>query len=181
MSTVPLAAPGPAPRRAPRPLGPPAPAPRPPLRVVPNRASRPARAPFVLLIAGLLTLGLVTLLLLNTALAEGSFTLSKLQREQVALTDRAQALEQGLARAKAPQRLAERARALGMVPTENPVFLNTPDGRILGEPKAGVSAPKPAAAKPAAKSAAKPAAKPAAKSAAKSATGRPTGRPAGGP
>jgi hypothetical protein len=160
MSTVPIASPGP--RRAPRPLGTPAPASRPPLRVVPPRAIRPARTPFVLLVTGLLSLGLIALLLLNTALAEGSFTLSALQRDQAVLAGRAQALEQDLARLQAPQRLADQARALGMVPAGNPVFLTTPDGKILGEPKPGVAAPKPA--KPAAKrpAATKPPTEPAA-------------------
>ena len=141
MSTVPLSS-GPAPRR--RPLGTPAPGTRPPLRVLPPRATRPARAPFVLLVAGLLSAGLITLLLLNTALTEGSFKLSALQREQAALADRAQAIEEELARLQAPQRLADRARALGMVPAESPVFLTTPEGKILGQPRPGVAAPKPA-------------------------------------
>jgi hypothetical protein len=154
MSTVPVASSGAAPRRSPRPLAPaPAPAPRPPLRVVPPRAVGPARAPFVLLVAGLLSAGLVALLLLNTSLAEGSFTLSTLQRDQAVLADRAQALEQDLARMQSPQRLSDRARALGMVPTETAVFLTTPDGKILGEPRPGVAAPKPAPKAPAAQDA----------------------------
>jgi hypothetical protein len=65
-----------------------------------------------------------------------------------ALADRQQALEQEIAAAAAPQRLAARAAALGMVRSENPVFIRISDGRILGRPKAGVAPPPPVTATP---------------------------------
>jgi hypothetical protein len=158
-----------APRRAPRPAQRPAPA-RPPLTLVRPRAAQPARAPFVLLVATILSTGLVTLLLLNTALSQISFTVTDLQQRASALSAREQALSQQLSLRESPARLAAAAGRLGMVPNRNPVFLRISDGTILGEPLPATAPPspappsQPAAANPAAANptAAKPAAKPAA-------------------
>ena len=125
----------------------PAPA-RPWLTVVPPLPARAPRGPFVLLVVALLTLGLGALLFLHTALAEDSFDLYDLQAESLALADREQALEQEVAAAAAPQRLAARARALGMVRSENPAFIRTADGVILGVPKPGRLPPQKANPKP---------------------------------
>ena len=127
---------------------------RPRLTVVaPLRAPAP-RAPFVLLVGALLTAGLGGLLFLHTTIAEDSFRLHDLTTRSAVLTDRQQALEQEIAALAAPQRLASRARGLGMVRSENPAFIRTSDGRILGKPKAGVAPPpKP---KPTAKAKSKP-------------------------
>jgi len=103
---------------------------RPSLRVVPARRT-PARAPFVLLVSAILGAGLVTVLLVNTWLAQGSFTLHALQKQQTALQNQTQALTQEIAAESAPQALAARAAALGMVPAPNPVF-KQPDGRVVG-------------------------------------------------
>lgn len=131
------------------------------LAVVPRPTTRPARAPFVLLVLGLLAGGLVALLLLNTALAQGAFTVHDLTTRLASLSDRAQTLEQQLAVEEAPDRLAQRARALGMVPNPDPVFLRPSDGAVLGVPRPApaLPAPQPTAA-PAAKPAPQPAAAP---------------------
>lgn len=121
----------------------PAPA-RPWLTVVPPVQAPAPRAPFVLLVGSLLTVGLGALLFLHTALAEDSFHLHDLQARSLALAEREQALEQEVAAAASPHRLARRAKALGMVRSENPAFIRMSDARILGVPKAGVRpAPKP--------------------------------------
>lgn len=113
------------------------------LRAVPPRAAQPARAPFVVLVAGLLAAGLVGLLLLNTMLAQDAFVLHDLQRQTSELTDRQQALEQQVAIAASPQHLSAEARALGMVRSTNPVFLRVPltgarRPQVLGVPKPGI-------------------------------------------
>ena len=110
------------------------------LLVPPLRTGAP-RAPFVVLIGTLLTAGLAGLLFLHTAIAEDSFRLHDLTARSAVLTDREQALEQEIATLAAPQRLAARAKSLGMVRSENPAFIRTSDGRILGKPKAGVAPP----------------------------------------
>ena len=114
---------------------------RPRLTVVPPLRAPAPKAPFVLLVGALLTAGLGSLLFLHTAIAEDSFRLHDLAARSAVLADREQALEQEIAVMAAPQRLAARATALGMVRSENPAFIRTSDGRILGKPKAGVAPP----------------------------------------
>ena len=90
-----------------------------PLRtVVPQPRPRPARAPFVLLVLGLLLAGMVGLLLLNTALAEGSFVVHELKQRATVLADDEATLEQEVAVAASPAELAARAEELGMVRRE---------------------------------------------------------------
>jgi hypothetical protein len=98
------------------------------LRLVPARALRPRRAPFVVLVLLVLGLGLVGLLVLNTSLQQGSFELTDLERETALLRDRHAVLADDVARRSAPGVLAERARSLGMVPNEAPVFLQVDPG-----------------------------------------------------
>jgi hypothetical protein len=90
----------------------------------------------------LLVLGLGALLMLNTLLAQGSFTLHSLDARVAELADREQALQQKVAELAAPQRLARRASAIGMVPSVNPAFLRASDGKVLGVP-VPASAPAP--------------------------------------
>ncbi|MGW1377260.1 septum formation initiator family protein [Streptomyces sp. NPDC002446] len=98
-----------------------------------------ARTPFVLLIVVLLGSGLITLLVLNSALNQGSFELSKLERKTDELTDEQQALQQEVDAYSAPGALERRARGLGMVPGGTPAFL-LPDGTVLGRPHVATSA-----------------------------------------
>ncbi|MGA5563280.1 septum formation initiator family protein [Streptomyces platensis] len=99
----------------------------------PGARGTAARTPFVLLIVVLLGSGLITLLLLNSALNQGSFELSKLERQTEELTDEQQALQQEVDAYSAPGALEQRARKLGMVPGGTPVFL-LPDGTVRGRP-----------------------------------------------
>ncbi|MEV7174220.1 hypothetical protein AB0O18_31550 [Streptomyces sp. NPDC093224] len=87
--------------------------------------------PFVLLVVALLAGGLISLLLLNSALNEGSFQLSRLKKETTALTDEEQALQRDVDAYSAPDALQRRAHELGLVPGGSPVFLG-PDGSVSG-------------------------------------------------
>lgn len=108
------------------------------LRLVPApRRRRAARAPFVVVLLSLLAGGLVGLLLLNTVLAQGAFTVSDLKQRAATLTDQEQALLQVVAVEQSPQKLAARAIALGMVPSTNPAFIRLSDGAVLGVPTPG--------------------------------------------
>jgi hypothetical protein len=89
----------------------------------------------VLLIVVLLSGGLISLLLLNAAVNQDSFELSRLQKQTTQLTDQEQALQQEVDGYSAPGPLDKRARGLGMVPGGNPAFL-LPDGSVRGEPGA---------------------------------------------
>lgn len=104
-------------------------------RLLPGTASpgQAARTPFVLLVVLLLGGGLIGLLVLNSALSEGSFKLTDLQKDTKSLTDEQQALQRDIDAYSAPDALLRRARELGMVPGGDPAFLD-PDGTVKGVP-----------------------------------------------
>ncbi|MGW6275020.1 MULTISPECIES: cell division protein FtsL [Streptomyces] len=104
-------------------------------RLLPSGPSQAARTPFVLLVVLLLGGGLITLLILNSSLNEGSFQLSELKKETTELTDQEQELQRDVDAYAAPDALQRRARELGMVPGGGPAFLN-PDGTVRGVPGA---------------------------------------------
>lgn len=102
-------------------------------RLIPAGRARAARTPFVLLVVLLLGGGLLGLLVLNSALSEGSFELDDIQRKTKSLTDEEQALQRDIDAYSAPDALQRRARELGMVPGGDPAFLD-PDGSVKGVP-----------------------------------------------
>ncbi|WP_018545596.1 septum formation initiator family protein [Streptomyces sp. LaPpAH-108] len=110
-------------------------------RLFPAGRARAARTPFVFLVVLLLGGGLLGLLMLNSALSEGSFKLDDLQKRTKNLTDEEQALQRDIDSYSSPDALQRRARELGMVPGGDPAFLG-PDGSVKGVPSA---APSPAA------------------------------------
>lgn len=95
-----------------------------------RRSAAPPRAPFVLLVVGLLGGALVSLLLLNTVLAQDAFTLSELQRGNQQLSERRQALQEDINRENSPAVLHAKARALGMVDGKRPAFVDARTGRV---------------------------------------------------
>ncbi|MGW9121347.1 FtsB family cell division protein [Streptomyces sp. NPDC055663] len=138
-------------------------------RLMPTKPSNAARTPFVLLVVVLLGGGLIMLLVLNSALNEGSFRLSELKKRTTELTDEEQALQRDVDNYSKPDALERRARELGMVPGGSPAFLN-PDGTVRGVPAETTSEPAPP---PAPRSSA-PAAPPATASPAAASRPRPT-------
>jgi len=76
--------------------------------------------------------GFVAVLMLNTAMAKGSYTLRALQHRSDELTDSQDSLRHSLDAVSGPGPLAQRARALGMVPAATPAFLRLSDGAVLG-------------------------------------------------
>jgi hypothetical protein len=104
---------------------------KPPPKVAPaRRSATPPRAPFVLLVLGLLGGALVSLLLLNTVLAQDAFTLSELQRGNQQLSERKQALQEDISRENSPAVLHSKARSLGMVDGQRPAFIDPRTGRV---------------------------------------------------
>ncbi|MFH8726046.1 septum formation initiator family protein [Streptomyces termitum] len=103
-------------------------------RLMPARSGPAARTPFVLLVVVLLGGGLISLLMLNSALNQGSFRLRELKDRTTALTDEEQALQRDVDAYAAPDALERRARELGMVPGGSPAFLG-PGGEVLGDPE----------------------------------------------
>ncbi|GAA2407688.1 hypothetical protein GCM10010191_15110 [Actinomadura vinacea] len=100
-----------------------------------RRAARPAappRTPFVLLICGLLGGALVSLLLLNTVLAEDAFTMTRLQQSNKLLGQQREALQEEIAREESPERVAQKAEALGMQRPTRLAFIDGDTGRLIG-------------------------------------------------
>jgi hypothetical protein len=105
------------------------------LRVVPGAAGHPGNGVFAALCMALLVGGLVVLLMLNTSMAEGSFTLHRLQATSGELTDTEHALTAAIDAQRSPANLAARAASLGMVPADSAAFLRLSDGAVLGVAK----------------------------------------------
>lgn len=110
---------------------------RPNLRMVsPLRPERASRGVFALIVTGMLVVGMLVILVLNTSLAQGAFTISELQAQEAGLSQQEQTLAEVVAAASAPEALERSARSLGMVPSETPVFIRLPGGRVIGKAKA---------------------------------------------
>src|SRR6201985_3984427 len=89
------------------------PAPRP---AGPRARSRAPRMPFILLLVGLLGGALVSLLVISTTLAQGSFHVTKLQEQNASLAREKQILTNQVAQAENPAVIAQKAEDLGMLP-----------------------------------------------------------------
>ena len=109
------------------------------LAVVPRRAPRPPRVPFIVLVSLLLVGGIAGLLCFNTSMQQASFTATALQDRATQLDATEQSLQMDLERLRNPQRVALHARRMGMVPPPSPAFLRLPDGKVLGSPAAAVA------------------------------------------
>lgn len=102
------------------------------LTVVPRRPQTAPRVPFVVLVSVLLVGGVAGLLLFNTSMQQASFTGTAMETKATALKAREQALKMQLDTMRDPQRVAVRARRLGMVPSTSPAFIQLSDGRVYG-------------------------------------------------
>lgn len=110
---------------------------RAPLSVVPRVRTRAARVPFVSLVSLLLLGGVVGLLLFNTSMQQASFATTALERQAATLAARQQTLQVELDALRSPQRVAEQARALGMVLPAAPTFLDLRTDEVVGGPTGG--------------------------------------------
>ena len=102
------------------------------LRVVPAAIERTGTGKFATICMVVLAVGLLTLLMLNTQLAQGAFTLHDLQVSSGTLTDQEHELTRALDAERNPAALAKRAIELGMVPATSMAFIRLEDGVILG-------------------------------------------------
>ena len=109
------------------------------LRVVPRRAPKHTRVPFVALVSLVLLGGVIGLLLFNTSMQQAAFATTALESQAGTLAARQQTLEMELDVLRNPQNVAERAQAMGMVPGGPPAYLQLPSGTVLGQP--GVATP----------------------------------------
>lgn len=78
---------------------------------------------FVTICIGIATAGLLTMFGLNMALTEGAFTVRTLKLEVIEMKELRQAALTEVAYVSSPERLAQSATRLGMVPSGKPRFL----------------------------------------------------------
>jgi hypothetical protein len=105
-----------------------------------------SRASFVVLVMGLLVGGVITTLWLSTQAIADSYRLDDAKRAAAELGEKADGLQREVAAAESAPQLAERAKALGMIPAGDPARLIVqPDGTVVvvGEPKPVASTPPP--------------------------------------
>ena len=76
-------------------------------------------------------LGFLALLGINTLLAQDAFTLSNLKIEAKMVADQRDAVTRKIDSYSAPESLARAATALGMKPSETPIFLNLEQTEVV--------------------------------------------------
>jgi len=108
---------------------------QPRLRVAPPAPISAPRAPFVASVIGVVVVGVLGILLINTKTNENSFRIADLQKQGSALDNQQQDLENQLVAASSIGNLDAAARRLGLVKADNPALLRLPDGKIIGVPK----------------------------------------------
>lgn len=104
------------------------------LTVVPRGTRKAPKVPFVTLVSLLLIGGVVGLLLFNTSMQQSSFTATSLEERAAVLDAKEQSLQMELDMLRDPQKVATRAKRLGMVPRTGPAFIRLSDGAVLGNP-----------------------------------------------
>ena len=109
---------------------------RPAIRTAGSRPrARSPRMPFILLLVGLLGGALVSLLVISTTLAQGSFRITSLQEQNAELARQAQTLTNQVAQAGNPAVIANQAEKLGMRPNPHLGFVDLKSGKIVvGKP-----------------------------------------------
>ena len=107
------------------------PAARPPLARTGTQGPRRPRAPFILLLVGLLGGALVSLLVISTTLAEGSYRITNLQQQNANLAKQEQLLTQQVAQASSPSQIAQEAESFGMRPNPDLQFINLKTGKVV--------------------------------------------------
>lgn len=105
---------------------------RPRLVLVSQRRTTAGRLPFIILIGGLLSLGLVSVLLLHMLAAQDAYRANTLQKQLASLTDQEQQVATAVEADSSPSALRARAAALGMRPATVTSFRQLKDGRAIG-------------------------------------------------
>jgi hypothetical protein len=102
------------------------------LSIVASRPAAPGRAPFAVLIAGILLAGLMGLLLVHTLAAQDAFRVHDLNQRLATLKDSEQQLQIATEQAESPSALRTQALALGMRPSQIAGYRHAKDGRVIG-------------------------------------------------
>ena len=111
------------------------------LRVAPPAPISAPRAPFITAVIGLVIVGVIGILLINTKTNENSFEISRLQDSQAVLDIREQQLENQLAVYDSAGNLDAAAKRLGLIKADAPAYIRLPDGKVIGVPVPGRGQP----------------------------------------
>jgi hypothetical protein len=104
-----------------------------PLRAVPSLQGRVARIPFITVLIAIFGVGMVGLLVVNTALQNQAFESRSLNRQAAQLVYQEAELQSQLNKVRSPEQIAAKASALGMRANPKPAFLVVPSGKVVGE------------------------------------------------
>jgi uncharacterized membrane protein len=96
------------------------------LKLVPDvsPSAQANRKFFAIFVSAVGATGLLLLLAINTLLAQDAFALTRLKLEVKMVSDQREAIARQIDAQSSPEALARAATALGMKPSESPVFLN---------------------------------------------------------
>lgn len=119
--------------RAPRPSTPVVLPPR--LRLVAPPQYSKAGVPFVVICMTILVVALLGMLLLRTATTQAAFEVGDAQRQLSRTEQDISDLQAEVDGASSPERLAERARELGMVPATGTGWVRLEDGTVIAVPE----------------------------------------------
>lgn len=106
------------------------------LRLVPRPRARMSRVAFVSMLCAIVGIGMVGLLLLNTALQNQAFEATQLRRQVAEISYTQGELEQLVIESGSARELSRKATELGLRPNRDIAFVALPTGLVEGEPKA---------------------------------------------
>ncbi|MDP4668302.1 MAG: hypothetical protein NWP59_00680 [Candidatus Nanopelagicales bacterium] len=87
---------------------------------------------FGLIISGIVLLGMLGGLFVNTLLSQGQYEIQELQNRSIVLADEHERLAQSVSRLESPDILKNRALEMGMIPSLGSAFIDLRDGRLMG-------------------------------------------------
>ena len=109
------------------------------MSVAPISLSSPQATPkqiaavgFGLIISGIVLLGMLGGLFVNTLLSQGQYEIQELQNKSIVLADEHEVLAQNVSRMESPEILKMRAIEIGMIPNPGSAFIDLRDGRLIG-------------------------------------------------
>ena len=96
-----------------------------------SKAQQASTKYFAIFVTSVSVAGFMALLGINTLLAQDAFTLSNLKVEAKLVADQRDAINRRIDAYSAPESLARSAAALGMKPSETPIFLNLEQTEVV--------------------------------------------------
>ncbi len=99
---------------------------------LPVKPKQIAAVGFGLIISGIILIGMLGGLFVNTLLSQGQFEIQELQNRSIALADEHEVLAQNVARMESPEILKQKALEIGMIPSQGSAFIDLRDGRLMG-------------------------------------------------